>query len=94
MLSKQLKMIVLSCFLLAATPMLGQCNELLQGIPASDGPLKVFFGFNLVNITDVNEKEETIDFDAEIILSWVDSLLIPCYEFRRFSKQASNPTKV
>jgi hypothetical protein len=75
MLSKQLKMIVLSCFLLAATPMLGQCNELLQGIPASDGPLKVFFGFNLVNITDVNEKEETIDFDAEIILSWVDSRL-------------------
>jgi hypothetical protein len=32
----------------------------------SDGPLEVQVGFNLVNITDVNEKEETIDFDGQL----------------------------
>ena len=62
-------------FLLAASSVLGQDNELLLGIPTGDGPLKVFFGFNLVNITDVNEKEETIDFDGELTLSWMDSRL-------------------
>lgn len=73
--SKRFKVVAVSCLLLMAAPILGQCNELLQGIPPSDGPLEVFFGFNLVNITDVNEKEETIDFDGQIMLSWMDSRL-------------------
>jgi hypothetical protein len=60
---------------MAVTPILGQCNEHLQGPPFSDGPFEVSFGFSLVNITDVSEKEETIDFDGELILSWMDARL-------------------
>ena len=41
----------------------------------------VLIGFNLVNITDVNEKEETIDFEGAIYLEWVDPRL--AYDPRR-----------
>lgn len=32
-------------------------------------------GFNLVNLTDVSEKEETIDFEGAIYLEWMDPRL-------------------
>ena len=40
---------------------------ILRGQPTGDRPLEVLMGFNLVNITDVGEKEETIDFDAALL---------------------------
>ncbi len=40
-------------------------------------------GFNLVNITDVGEKEETIDFDGAIYLEWTDPRL--AYEPAEYS---------
>lgn len=38
-------------------------------------PVKVRVGFNLINITDVDEKEETIDFEAALYLEWQDPRL-------------------
>lgn len=75
MVSKLLKIVMVAYFLIAAPLSHSQDGDYLQGIPASDGPLEVRFGFNLVNITDVNEREETIDFDGQLILSWIDSRL-------------------
>ena len=47
----------------------------LEGLPPGDRPLEVLMGFNLVNITDVGEKEETLDFDGAIYLEWKDPRL-------------------
>lgn len=52
-----------------------QDGDYLAGPPPGDGPLEVLIGFNLVNITDVNEKEETIDFEGAIYLEWIDPRL-------------------
>ena len=48
----------------------------LGGLPGSDRPIEVLMGFNLVNITDVGEKEETLDFDGAIYLEWQDPRLV------------------
>jgi len=47
----------------------------LPAIPPGEEPLELWFSFSLVNITAVNEKEETIDFDAVIHMSWMDPRL-------------------
>ena len=47
----------------------------LGGLPPGDRPLEVSMGFNLVNITDVGEKEETLEFDGAIELEWRDPRL-------------------
>ena len=60
---------------LAATSIPAQAEEFLGARPPGDGPVEVLMGFNLVNITDVGEKEETIDFDAAIYLEWTDPRL-------------------
>ena len=44
-------------------------------IPLNLEPLKVGIGFTLSNITDVNEREETIDFDGALFLKWKDDRL-------------------
>ena len=46
-----------------------------RGIPLDTSPLEVRMGFTLSNITDVNEREETIDFDGALFLSWKDDRL-------------------
>ena len=61
---------VIAC-LIAASPT-AQADDFLRGPPPGERPVEVLMGFNLVNITDVGEKEETIDFDAAIYLEWVD----------------------
>lgn len=66
---------IAAAFLLTGSLANGQDDDYLAALPPSDGPLEVQVGFNLVNITDVNEKEETIDFDGQIILSWMDPRL-------------------
>ena len=45
------------------------------GIPVNSEPLKVRIGFTLSNITDVNEREETMDFDGALFLKWKDERL-------------------
>ena len=47
----------------------------LGGLPPGDRPIEVSIGFSLVNITDVSEKEETLDFDGIIHLEWHDPRL-------------------
>lgn len=47
----------------------------LPAIPRVEEPLEVGFSFSLVNLTAVNEREETIDFDAVIHMSWLDPRL-------------------
>ena len=47
----------------------------LGGPPSGDGPLKVTLGFSVVNITEINEREETIEFEGAIYLSWMDPRL-------------------
>lgn len=50
-------------------------TEYLGGPPPGPEPLEVRIGFNLVNLTDINESEETIDFDASFTASWLDPRL-------------------
>ena len=50
-------------------------GEYLGGPPLEQVPLEVKIGFSLVNITDVSEKDETIDFKCAIHLSWNDPRL-------------------
>ena len=50
-------------------------KEYIENIPITDGPLEVRMGFNLSNITDVNEKDETIDIEGVIVLMWKDERL-------------------
>ena len=72
-----------SVHLLALTLLLGPAASVsaaedppdLAAIPHVEGPLEVWIGFSLVNITAVNEREETIDFDAMIHMSWMDPRL-------------------
>lgn len=64
---------VLAC--LAITSAIAQEEAGLKGMPPGDLPLEVLMGFNLVNITDVGEKEETLDFDGAIYLEWHDPRL-------------------
>ena len=47
----------------------------LGGLPPGDRPIEALMGFNLINITDVGEKEETLDFDGAIYLEWQDPRL-------------------
>ena len=60
---------------LAMTSTPSQAAEFLRAPPPRDGPVQVLIGFNLVNITDVGEREETIDFDGAIYLEWTDPRL-------------------
>lgn len=53
----------------------GQDGTFTRGIPVEEKPLKVQIGFNLMDITDISEKQETIDFDGAIYLNWMDSRL-------------------
>ena len=70
-----------STFLAAVLVLLGtfscraQDSDFLRGPPPGEVPLKVQMGFNLVDITDVSEKEETIDFEGAIYLEWTDPRL-------------------
>ena len=43
--------------------------------PRSDGPIEVGIGFQLFNITDVDEIEETVDFEGGLYLRWKDARL-------------------
>jgi hypothetical protein len=52
-----------------------QDNKFLTGIPVDEKPLQVQVGFNLMDITDVSEKQETIDFDGALYLNWIDTRL-------------------
>jgi len=47
----------------------------LRGLPEVDGPVYVQIGFQLIDIVDVNEKEETVDFEGAIVLRWMDPRL-------------------
>jgi len=64
------KLILLLC--LVSGSVLGQDSEYSAGQPRINLPIEVLMGFNLVNLTDVNEKEETIDFEGAIYLEWDD----------------------
>ena len=37
--------------------------------------MAISFGFNLINITSVNEREETISFDGAVYMRWKDENL-------------------
>lgn len=65
-------------FILAIVPISqvgAQEEAYMADIPSSDGPLEVRMGLTLSNITDVNEKDETIDIDGAIFLLWKDERL-------------------
>ena len=62
------------CFLAPFTVQ-AQEGEYLGGPPPGERPLEVRIGFNLVNLTSVSEKEETIDFEGAIYLNWMDPRL-------------------
>lgn len=57
---------------LVTSPALSDDHEFLKGAPPSDGPIEVLMGFNLVDITDVGEKHENLEFDGAIYLEWMD----------------------
>jgi hypothetical protein len=62
-------------FCVAGAAAQAQDSDLIgRQIPGS-APLEVLMGFNLVNLTDVSEKEETIDFEGAIYLEWQDPRL-------------------
>ena len=60
---------------LIAVPAAAQDEVFLGGLPPGERPLEVLMGFNLVNITDVGEREETLDFEGAIYLEWNDPRL-------------------
>ena len=47
----------------------------LESTPDVNGPIEVEMGYNIINITDIDEKDETIDFDGAIYLRWKDERL-------------------
>lgn len=47
----------------------------LRTTPASDGPIEVRIGFHLIRITDVDEREETLDFEGGLHMLWHDPRL-------------------
>ena len=61
--------------ILVAVPVVSTAEEVLSGLRSGDRPIEVLMGFNLVNITDVGEKEETLDFEGAIYLEWQDPRL-------------------
>jgi hypothetical protein len=68
--------LLLGCLAILTMPLAAaQDTEYLRGAPPGEIPVEVRIGFNLVNITDVGEKEETLDFDAALYLSWNDPRL-------------------
>ena len=68
--------VLIGCLVVLATlPAAAQDTEYLRGAPPGDKPVEVRIGFNLVNITDVGEKDETLDFDGALYLSWTDPRL-------------------
>ena len=73
MVSKGIMAIVV--FWLATMVASANNHESLKGAPPGDGPLEVLMGFNLVNITDVGEKNENVEFDGAIYLEWMDPRL-------------------
>jgi len=44
----------------------------LRTLPESDGPLQVQIGFHVFDITDISEKDETIDFNGAVYMQWND----------------------
>ena len=48
-------------------------NESLRSQPTVDGPVEVNITFKVYNITKINEKEENIEFEGAIYLTWMDS---------------------
>lgn len=67
--------LAIPAFLLVPRAGAAQRADDLAAPPPGDGPLEVSIGLNVVNITDIDEKEQTIDFDGVINLSWVDPRL-------------------
>lgn len=63
------------CLLLAPPTSQAKEGDYLGGPPPGEKPLEVRIGFNLVNLTDVSEKDETIDFEGAIYLNWKDPRL-------------------
>ncbi len=61
--------------LLLLIPGLLQGQYELDTRPVTDGPLEVRIGYSVINITNINEKEETIDFDGAVFLRWKDERL-------------------
>ena len=53
----------------------GQLDPFKTGMPTGDLPIEVDIGFSLIKLTDVNEREETIDFEGAIYLRWNDKRL-------------------
>ena len=52
---------------------IAQEEEYRGDIPTiGEAPLEVSMGFNLINFTDVNEKDETVDIEGAIFLMWKD----------------------
>jgi hypothetical protein len=50
-----------------------QPGDGLRTIPKpSDGPVEVHIGFHLIDITDINEPNEEIEFEGAIVLKWSD----------------------
>ena len=66
----------------AAYSMPVAAEENLGGPPPGDKPIEVLVGFNLLNITDVGDKEETLDLEGAIYLEWDDVRL--AYEPEEF----------
>jgi hypothetical protein len=62
-------------FCVAGAAAQAQDSDFLGRQIPSSAPLEVLMGFNLVNLTDVSEKEETIDFEGAIYLEWKDPRL-------------------
>lgn len=54
----------------------GQSSSVeLYTIPRSEGPLEIRIGYSILNISNINEKEETIQFDGALFLRWKDERL-------------------
>jgi len=53
-----------------------EAEPFLRSAPARDeGPIEVQIGFHLIRITDVDEREETIDFEGGLQMLWHDDRL-------------------
>ena len=74
---KGIRVIFLLGMLLVFSGQLLSQEELIKltSIPDSDGPFEVKIGYTIIDITDVNEKEETMDFDCTITMRWKDERL-------------------
>jgi len=78
------------CFSFLSTYTNTSQEEILTSILPTNDTVKVAFGFSLINITDVNEREETIDFDAAIYMQWKDPRL--AYQINSMDSMAVNDT--